>query len=127
LELSGLGVESVIVEPGPFPSRLLANSPEPVDGPRAEAYGSIAPIREIFSDSFSKFFASDQSPNTQDVADAIAQLVASPAGKRPLRTVCEPDSGAVAINQYIASIQAEVLRSIGMPAMAKGAHAAATD
>jgi NAD(P)-dependent dehydrogenase (short-subunit alcohol dehydrogenase family) len=59
LELNGLGVESVIVEPGPFPSRLLANSPEPADRSRAEAYGSIAQIREVFSGTFSKFFASE--------------------------------------------------------------------
>ena len=127
LELSELGVESVIVEPGPFPSRLLPNSPEPADRSRAEAYGSIAQIREVFSDTFSKFFASEQSSNTQDVADAIVQLVATPAGKRPLRTVCGPDYGAIALNEYTAPIQAEVLRSIGMPAMAKRAHAAATD
>jgi len=37
---------------------------------------------------FSKFLASEQSPDTRDVADATAQLVATPAGKRPLRTVC---------------------------------------
>jgi len=54
-ELSGLGVESVIVEPGPFPTRLLANSPEPADRTRAEAYGGISQLREVFADTFSKF------------------------------------------------------------------------
>lgn len=124
-ELSGLGVESVIVEPGPFPTRLLANSPEPADHLRAEGYGSIAQIREVFSDTFSKFFASEQSTKPQDVADAIARLVSTPSGKRPLRTVCGPDYGAVAINSHTAPIQAEVLRALGMPAMADRANAAA--
>jgi hypothetical protein len=41
--------------------------------------------------------------------------------------VCGPDYGAIALNEYTAPIQAEVLRSIGMRAMAKRAHAAATD
>jgi NAD(P)-dependent dehydrogenase (short-subunit alcohol dehydrogenase family) len=126
-ELSGLGVESVIVEPGPFPTRLLANSPGPADRARAEAYGDISQIREIFGETFSKFFASEQSTNPQDVADAIAKLVSTPQGKRPLRTVCGPDYGAIAINQYTAPIQAEVLRGLGMPAMAQRAHAAAGD
>ncbi len=103
-ELSGLGVESVIVEPGPFPTRLLANSPEPTDRSRAEAYGSIAQIREVFSHTFSKFFASEQSTKPQDVADAIAKLVNAPAGKRPLRTVCGPDYGAIAINEHTAPL-----------------------
>jgi hypothetical protein len=119
-----LGVESVIVEPGPFPTRLLANSPEPSDRSRAEGYGGIAQIREIFADTFSKFFASEQSTNPQDVADAIAKLVSTPSGKRPLRTVCGPDYGAIAINGHTAPIQAEVLRALDMPAMAQRALAA---
>ena len=80
-ELTGLGVESVIVEPGPFPTQLLANSPEPADRPRAEAYGSIAEIREVFADTFSKFFASEQSTKPQDVADAIARAGQHAAGE----------------------------------------------
>jgi NAD(P)-dependent dehydrogenase (short-subunit alcohol dehydrogenase family) len=126
-ELSGLGVESVIVEPGPFPTRLLANSPEPADRSRTEAYGSIAQIREVFADTFSKFFASEQSTNPRDVADAIARLVTTAPGSRPLRTVCGPDYGAIAINEHTAPIQAEVLRALGMPAMAQKAHAASGD
>jgi NAD(P)-dependent dehydrogenase (short-subunit alcohol dehydrogenase family) len=126
-ELSGLGVESVVVEPGPFPSRLLANSPEPADRSRAQSYGNIAEIRALFSDTFSKFFASEQSTNTQDVADAIAQLVDAPSGKRPLRTVVGPDYGAIAINEHTAPIQAEVLRGLGMAAMAQRANATANN
>lgn len=126
-ELTGLGVESVIVEPGPFPTQLLANSPEPADRSRADAYGSIAQIREVFADTFSKFFASEQSTKPQDVADAVARLVSIPAGKRPLRTVCGPDYGAKAINEHTAPIQAEVLRALGMSAMAQRASAAAGD
>jgi NAD(P)-dependent dehydrogenase (short-subunit alcohol dehydrogenase family) len=126
-ELSELGVESVIVEPGPFPTRLLANSPEPADRARAEAYGSIAQIRSVFADTFSKFFASEQSTNAQDVADAIVYLVQTPAGQRPLRTVCGPDYGAIAINQHAAPIQAEILSGLGMPAMARRAKAGGGD
>jgi NAD(P)-dependent dehydrogenase (short-subunit alcohol dehydrogenase family) len=126
-ELSGLGVESVIVEPGPFPTNLLANSPAPADRLRAEGYGGIAEIREVFADTFSKFFASEQSTKPQDVADAIAMLVSTPSGRRPLRTVCGPDYGAIAINAHTAPIQAEVLRALGMPAMAEGANAAVGD
>jgi NAD(P)-dependent dehydrogenase (short-subunit alcohol dehydrogenase family) len=126
-ELTGLGVESVIVEPGPFPTQLLANSPEPADRTRAEAYGSIAQIREVFADSFSKFFASEQSTKPQDVADTIARLVSTAPGKRPLRTVCGPDYGAIAINEHTAPIQAEVLRALGMGAMVQRDNTAAGD
>jgi len=124
-ELTGLGIESIIVEPGPFPTQLLANSPGPADQSRVDAYGGIAQIREVFTDSFSKFFASEQSPKPQDVADAIAKLVGTPAGERPLRTVCGPDYGAIAINEHTAPIQAEVLRALGRPEMANRAHSVA--
>jgi NAD(P)-dependent dehydrogenase (short-subunit alcohol dehydrogenase family) len=117
-ELTGSGVESVIVEPGPFPTRLLANSPEPADTERARSYGQLSAIRSNFMDVFGTFFASEQSTNPQDVADAIAQLVEMPSGQRPLRTVCGPDYGARAINAHTAPVQADVLRGLGMSEMA---------
>jgi NAD(P)-dependent dehydrogenase (short-subunit alcohol dehydrogenase family) len=120
-ELTGSGVESVIVQPGPFPTRLLANSPAPADHARVLPYGGIAEIRTMFMDVFDKFFASEQTTNPQQVADAIAQLVSMPAGQRPLRTVCGPDYGARAINAHTAPIQAEVLRAFGMTEMAERA------
>ncbi|HWC20059.1 MAG TPA: SDR family oxidoreductase [Terriglobales bacterium] len=120
-ELTGSGVESVIVQPGPFPTHLLANSPAPDDHERASTYGSIAEIRTMFMDVFEKFFASAQTTNPQAVADAIAQLVSMPAGQRPLRTVCGPDYGARAINAHTTPIQAEVLRALGMTEMAERA------
>ena len=120
-ELTGSGVDSVIVQPGPFPTRLLANSPEPTDHERTRSYEQIAEIRPMFMDVFGKFFASEQSTNPQEVADAISGLIRMAAGQRPLRTVCGPDYGARAINAYIAPIQAEVLRALGMPEMAKRA------
>ncbi len=118
-ELTEFGVDSIIVEPGPFPTLLVANSPAPADRARVESYGRIAGLRTNFIDTFQKFFASAESTNAQDVADAIAQLVKTPAGHRPLRTVCPPDYGAIAINQQSASIQAEVLKGLGMPEMAR--------
>jgi NAD(P)-dependent dehydrogenase (short-subunit alcohol dehydrogenase family) len=124
-EVRGLGVESVIVEPGPFPTQLLANSPEPADRPRAEAYESMAKVREVFADSFSNFFASQKSTKPQHVADEIANLIGTPSGRRPQRTVCGPDYGAIAINAHTAPIQASVLRALGMAAMPKRPRAAA--
>ncbi len=120
-ELTGSGVDSVIVQPGPFPTRLLANSPEPADLERTHSYEQIAEIRAMFMDVFGKFFASEQSTNPQEVADAISNLIDLPAGQRPLRTVCGPDYGARAINAYVAPVQAEVLRALGMSEMAKRA------
>ena len=116
-ELAGTGVESVIVEPGPYPSHLLANSPGPADTERVAGYGDLSTLREKFVAHFSELFGSASSPNTQDVADAILGLVELPAGGRPLRTVCGMDFGTNALNEQMAPVQADVLRALGMPHM----------
>lgn len=121
-ELTPFGIDSVIVQPGPFPTRLLENSPGPADQERVTAYEQLSSIREMFAESFRQFFASNDAPNPQLVADAILRLIDGPAGSRPLRTVCGPDYGATIINQHTAPIQADVLRALGMPEMAQRAQ-----
>src|SRR5215813_8537640 len=116
-ELTGTGVESVIVEPGPYPSQLLPNSPGPADAERNAEYGDLAKLRDQFVAHFAQLFASKEAPRTQDVADAILQLIEMPAGSRPMRTVCGLDFGANGLNEQIASVQAGVLRALGMDQM----------
>jgi len=118
-ELTGFGIDSVLVEPGPYGTQLLANSPGPADQERVRAYEQISSIREMFSQSFEQFFASDQAPDPQEIPDAILNLIQMPAGKRPLRTVCGPDYGAIKINSQTAPVQADVLRALGMEAMVR--------
>jgi len=121
-ELTPFGIDSVIVQPGPFPTVLLGNSPGPADTERASAYGQLADIRDVFMDSFRQYFASDEAPDPQLVADAILRLTEEQPGRRPLRTVCGPDYGAITINQQTAPIQAEVLRALGMGDLAARAE-----
>lgn len=119
-ELAGTGVESVIVEPGPYPSQLLANSPAPADTERVAGYGALAGLRDNFVAHFSELFGSANAPRTQDVADAILALILLPAGARPLRTVCGMDFGANDLNERTAPVQADVLRALGMEQMIPG-------
>jgi NAD(P)-dependent dehydrogenase (short-subunit alcohol dehydrogenase family) len=119
-ELAGTGVESVIVEPGPYPSQLLPNSPGPADAERVASYGELSTLRDNFVAHFSELFSSVNAPNTQDVANAILHLIELPAGGRALRTVCGMDFGASALNEQIAPVQAGVLRALGMEQMIPG-------
>jgi NAD(P)-dependent dehydrogenase (short-subunit alcohol dehydrogenase family) len=86
-ELAGTGIESAIVQPGPFPTRLLSNSPGPLDRERLSGYGGLARLREDFHKQFEEFFASDDSTDAQDAANAIVDLIGLQPGTRPLRTV----------------------------------------
>jgi NAD(P)-dependent dehydrogenase (short-subunit alcohol dehydrogenase family) len=116
-ELTGTGVESVIVEPGPYPSQLLANSPAPADVERLAGYGDLSCLRGRFVAHFSEFFSSPEAPDTQEVADAVLRLVQLPPGTRPLRTVCGVDFGANKWNLTAAPMQAAVLRALGLEQM----------
>lgn len=119
-EIAGTGVESVIVEPGPYPSDLLPNSPAPADTERVAGYGELAGLRDKFMAHFAELFGSAKAPRTQDVADAILRLIKSPSGHRPLRTVCGMDFGANDVNGRIAPVQADVLRALGLEQMIPG-------
>jgi hypothetical protein len=116
-ELTGTGVESIIVEPGPYPSELLPNIPAPGDTERLAGYGELAALRENFIAHFSELFRSSSAPVTQDVADAILALIELPPGQRPMRTVCGMDFGAHGLNETVAPVQASVLRALGMERM----------
>jgi NAD(P)-dependent dehydrogenase (short-subunit alcohol dehydrogenase family) len=119
-ELSSFGVDSVIVEPGPFPSNLLPSSPEPSDQGVLAAYGEVAAIPGQI-----KAHAGDgddpaDPPRPQLVADAIARLVEA-TDRRPLRTVVMPeglDFGVERLNAAVAPIQNDLLNAMGMSGMA---------
>ena len=115
-ELSGFGIDSVIVEPGPFPSNLIASSPEPSDAAVVAAYGDFAAIAGQIKDNSDQSHDPANPPRPQLVADAIANLVES-TERRPLRTVVMPeglDFGVQQINEAVAPIQNGVLKAMGM-------------
>jgi short-subunit dehydrogenase len=81
-EVSQLGIDSITVEPGPYPTAIFGNSVQTADGARTADYGSLAEVPQKVFDAL----ASAQT-NSQDVADRIVQLIDMPAGTRPLRTI----------------------------------------
>ena len=88
-ELSGYGVESVIVEPGGYPTSFMDSLLRPSDHSRDESYGEFVNAPQQFMENFEGALASNPAQNPQDVADAIAQVINTPAGERPFRTVVD--------------------------------------
>jgi NAD(P)-dependent dehydrogenase (short-subunit alcohol dehydrogenase family) len=118
-ELSSFGIDSVIVEPGPFPSNLLPSSPEPSDQGVLTSYGAVAAIPGHIKDSSSQAHDPANPPRPQLVADAIARLVEA-TERRPLRTVVMPagmDLGVERLNEAVSSIQNDMLGALGMSSM----------
>jgi NAD(P)-dependent dehydrogenase (short-subunit alcohol dehydrogenase family) len=110
-ELSAHGIDSVIVEPGPFPSNLYASLRDPDDRDRVAEYGQTAELAAGLLAGVEQMLAGEDAPDPRHVADAIAELVETPAGQRPLRTVVGLDFGARSINEAAASYQRAALES----------------
>ena len=83
-ELAPFGIDAAILEPGTFPTTISANRQVAADAERFALYQTAMNAFTV------PFYAENRSatpPDPQEVADAIAQVIAQPAGKRPLRTV----------------------------------------
>jgi NAD(P)-dependent dehydrogenase (short-subunit alcohol dehydrogenase family) len=83
-ELAPFGIDAAIIEPGTFPTTISANRQVAADAERLVLYQAAMNAFTV------PFYAENRSatpPDPQEVADAIAQVIAQPAGKRPLRTV----------------------------------------
>jgi NAD(P)-dependent dehydrogenase (short-subunit alcohol dehydrogenase family) len=83
-ELAPFGIDAAIIEPGTYPTTISANRQVAADTERFALY-------QAGIDAFTvPFYAENRSatpPDPQEVADAVAHVIAQPAGARPLRTV----------------------------------------
>ena len=89
VELSGLGIDSCIIEPGPFPTTFFHDINRPSDLKRENSYDKLSKIaKESFID-FGKTLSSIEEQKPKNIADAIIKLVDTPSGERSFRTVVD--------------------------------------
>jgi NAD(P)-dependent dehydrogenase (short-subunit alcohol dehydrogenase family) len=120
VELSGFGVDSVIVEPGAYPTDFSARLLQPSDSDRLESLGEYANAAGQMMEGFAEQFAGDNAPKPQAVADAVAKLIDTPAGERPFRTVVDQLGMGEAIepyNQQAEAVTAGIYEAFGMSDM----------
>jgi NAD(P)-dependent dehydrogenase (short-subunit alcohol dehydrogenase family) len=132
MECSALGIESCIVEPGGMPTVFIDRLMQPGDTSRTDSYGAIADLPGAFLKSFEDTFAANPEQHPRLVADAITQLIDSPHGQRPFRTIVDRMVLGAQVRPYNAhaeTITAEVYASFGIShllqvkAVATGPHA----
>ncbi len=120
-ELSGLGVDVVIVEPGGFPTELFSTVEAPEDADRLAGYGSLSGVpANLYDGIIEAIMKGDNSPNPQAVADAVLKVVETPAGSRPLRVVVDPFMGGSApeaMNKTGLEVQANLFETIGQKSL----------
>lgn len=116
-ELAALGIDSVIVEPQSHPTAgSLHKIITGADTNAGSAYGPLSDRSSAMYHDNDAMLTGPDAPDAQDVADAIARLVTTPAGQRPLRTtVGGPMTQLVEpINTTTAAVQQQLLGFIGL-------------
>ena len=113
-ELSSFNIDSIIVEPGPFPTELIKNSPRPNDTECLKDYGELANAADQTMKNFKEFMKDNPDCDSNLVSNAILNLIKLPYGKRPLRTVCGIDYGVKEINDLTERFQLSILKQMGL-------------
>lgn len=104
VELSQLGIESCIVEPGGYPTTFISSLMRPSDPSRSASYAEMKLEPEAFLKGFEQALAANPAQNPKDVANAIIDLVGMPRGQRPFRTVVDKMSMGNHVAAYNASL-----------------------
>jgi NAD(P)-dependent dehydrogenase (short-subunit alcohol dehydrogenase family) len=118
-ELSQLGIDVVLVQPGPYPTALYTAIQQPSEPSRAEKYGDVAALPGKFAEFLQGVFSGANPPDPHDVAKALAQIIETPAGERPDRVVVGAAFGADAANSAIKPIQSQLITGVGFEALSK--------
>jgi NAD(P)-dependent dehydrogenase (short-subunit alcohol dehydrogenase family) len=115
-ELSSFGVDSVIVEPGAYPTGMVKlSSVRPGDQTRVAEYGPLAERVHRMFGGIVNMVSGPNSSDPQEVADAVSQLIETPLGQRPLRTLVGQDAqGAAVLNNMLVQSQRGLMEGLGL-------------
>lgn len=113
-ELSPFNIDSIILEPGPFPTELIRNAPHPKDLHCLRDYGELSYGAQKTIQNFKEFMKNNPECDTNLVAKAVLRLINLPYGKRKMRTVCGLDYGVNKINEFTEKYQKLLLEQMGL-------------
>ncbi|SEL49378.1 NADP-dependent 3-hydroxy acid dehydrogenase YdfG [Aquimarina amphilecti] len=109
-ELKPTGVDVSVIEPGPYPSGLLYSGPEEEDKAILESYGEMANVPKAMLQNFEQFYKSDDSPNPQEIPNAILDVIEKKKGSRPIRQAVGIDYNTNELNNKTSPIQESLVK-----------------
>jgi NAD(P)-dependent dehydrogenase (short-subunit alcohol dehydrogenase family) len=114
-ELAAQGIESVIVEPGPYETPVFGNTVKAADEARTYTYGAVKEVPAKLDAALSS-----TAGNAQEVADAVLKIIETPAGEKQLRYFVSPASlGLDEINALSHRVQTNLIEAFGLTADTK--------
>ena len=93
---------------------MYGSAAQPVDTDRVGEYGEIGEIPGAMFQQFMTLLSGSDAPNPQDIANAIADLIRTPKGRRAARTVVGTSYGADVLNDATAPVQEGVVEALGL-------------
>jgi len=88
-EVSSLGIDSCIVEPGGHLTSAMDNFAKPSDKSRESDYGELASAPQGMNQGFKEALSTNPAQNPQNIANAVLHLIEKPMGQRQFRTVVD--------------------------------------
>jgi len=116
-ELAPLGIDVVIVEPGPFSTNFFGSIVNAQNEEVAAAYQHVDGFFEGFGNQVQNLFADENAPTDPMIVVKIFEnLIDTPVGSRPLRTIAGLDFGFQALNDATDPIRKAGLAAMGIEA-----------
>ncbi len=115
-ELSSFGIDVAIIEPGGFPTSFVDRLVKPSDNTRDKFYGDFIHAPAQAQEGFEQALANTPEQDPQLVADAIANVINTPAGSRAFRTVVDKlgmGEPIVEYNNHLSQITHAIYENFG--------------
>ena len=122
VEVSNLGIESCIVEPGGFPTQFIGSLLQPSDKERLLDYGAIKDLPDALLSSVKSVFESNTEQTPDLVSNAVINLIKMPQGTRPMRTEVDRmfmGDLVAPLNQQLAEANEKVYEAFQMEYLTK--------
>ncbi len=116
-ELAPLGIQSVIIQPGPFLTEVFGKLYQSENNSVFSEYGETATAYKNFGETFNQLMGGDDVPNQpQQIADAVKKLIDMPYSERPLRTTVDQmmQGTAQQLNDASQNVQEGLLNGLGL-------------
>lgn len=116
-QLASQGIDSVIIQPGAYPTAVFGNMEQAADISRTDTYGEVNGIADRVTG-----LLGGAKGNPQEIADVVVKTIETPFGQRRLRQrIGSGSQGIIALNELSEQVQKQLLAAFGLTEATKAA------